>query len=63
MASLAAMLKESGYVVTGSDEGVYPPMSDFLAAKGIQVAQEFDVKNLHPEPDLVVVGNALSRKS
>ncbi|NLT67620.1 MAG: UDP-N-acetylmuramate:L-alanyl-gamma-D-glutamyl-meso-diaminopimelate ligase [Acidobacteria bacterium] len=61
MASLAAMLKESGYVVTGSDEGVYPPMSDFLAAKGIQVAQEFDVKNLHPEPDLVVVGNALSR--
>ncbi len=61
MASLAAMLKGSGYEVSGSDEGVYPPMSDFLARNQIPVAQGYDVKNLQPEPDLVIVGNALSR--
>lgn len=61
MASLAAMLKESGYEVSGSDEGVYPPMSDFLAQKKIPVTQGYDFKNLQPEPDLVVIGNALSR--
>jgi len=61
MASLAAMLKESGYQVSGSDEGVYPPMSDFLADKGIQVMQGYRVENLKPEPDLAVVGNAVSR--
>jgi UDP-N-acetylmuramate: L-alanyl-gamma-D-glutamyl-meso-diaminopimelate ligase len=61
MASLAAMLKDSGYEVSGSDEGVYPPMSDFLAQKHIPVHQGYNVQNLVPEPDLVVVGNALSR--
>ena len=61
MASLAAMLKESGYEVSGSDEGVYPPMSDFLVQRQIPVAQGYDPKNLQPKPDLVVVGNALSR--
>jgi UDP-N-acetylmuramate: L-alanyl-gamma-D-glutamyl-meso-diaminopimelate ligase len=61
MASLAAMLQESGYEVSGSDDGVYPPMSDFLAQKQIRVAQGYDLKNLQPEPDLVVIGNALSR--
>src|SRR5436309_1176286 len=61
MASLAAMLKESGYQVSGSDEGVYPPMSNFLADKGIQVMQGYRVENLNPEPDLAVVGNATSR--
>jgi len=61
MASLAAMLKEIGYEVSGSDEGVYPPMSVFLAQKQIQVAQGYDAENLQPAPDLVVVGNALSR--
>jgi UDP-N-acetylmuramate: L-alanyl-gamma-D-glutamyl-meso-diaminopimelate ligase len=61
MASLAAMLKESGYEVTGSDEGVYPPMSVFLAQKKIQASQGYNAKNLQPAPDLVVVGNALSR--
>ncbi len=61
MASLAAMLQESGYAISGSDEGIYPPMSDFLAQKSIPVAQGYDAKNLLPEPDLVVVGNALSR--
>ena len=61
MASLAAMFMERGYEVSGSDEAVYPPMSDFLAQKGIRVARAFDLSNLRPEPDLVVVGNALSR--
>lgn len=61
MASLAAMLNENGYEVSGSDEGVYPPMSDFLAQKRIRVQQGYDFKNLEPGPDLVIVGNALSR--
>src|ERR1700751_2152423 len=61
MASLAGMLKERGFRVTGSDAAAYPPMSDFLASLGIAVAQPFDPTNLKPHPDLVVVGNAISR--
>jgi UDP-N-acetylmuramate: L-alanyl-gamma-D-glutamyl-meso-diaminopimelate ligase len=61
MASLAGMLKQRGYRVTGSDAAAYPPMSDFLRDLGIAVAQPFDAKNLDPTPDLVVVGNAISR--
>ncbi|MFH1572652.1 MAG: UDP-N-acetylmuramate:L-alanyl-gamma-D-glutamyl-meso-diaminopimelate ligase [Acidobacteriota bacterium] len=61
MASLAAMLKERGYEVSGSDEGVYPPMSDFLAERQIPVHPGFDFAHLRPEPDLVVIGNTLSR--
>ncbi len=61
MASLAGMLKERGFRVTGSDAAAYPPMSDFLRGLGIPVAQPFDPRNLEPRPDLVVVGNAMSR--
>ena len=61
MASLAGMLKERGFHVTGSDAASYPPMSDFLASLGIAVAQPFAAGNLTPRPDLVVVGNAISR--
>ena len=61
MASLAGMLKERGDRVTGSDAAAYPPMSDFLRGLGIPVAQPFDARNLEPKPDLVVVGNAISR--
>ena len=61
MASLAAMFKEAGYTVSGSDEGIYPPMSEFLAEKGIPVFQGYSLANMRPEPDLVVIGNALSR--
>src|SRR6202007_1380013 len=61
MASLAGMLKQRGFRVTGSDAAAYPPMSDFLAELGIPVAQPFDPRNLEPAPDLVVVGNAISR--
>ena len=61
MASLAGMLQQRGLRVTGSDNAVYPPMSDFLAHLGIPVSQPFAEKNLDPRPDLVVVGNAISR--
>jgi UDP-N-acetylmuramate: L-alanyl-gamma-D-glutamyl-meso-diaminopimelate ligase len=61
MASLAGMLKQRGFRVTGSDAAAYPPMSDFLSELGIPVAQPFDPRNLEPAPDLVVVGNAISR--
>jgi UDP-N-acetylmuramate: L-alanyl-gamma-D-glutamyl-meso-diaminopimelate ligase len=61
MASLAGMLQQRGFRVTGSDAAAYPPMSDFLASLGIPLAQPFAAKNLDPQPDLVVVGNAISR--
>src|SRR5258708_7081307 len=61
MASLAGMLKERGFRVTGSDSAAYPPMSTFLESLGIPVAQPFAEANLNPRPDLVVVGNAISR--
>lgn len=61
MASLAGMLQERGFQVSGSDAAAYPPMSDFLRSLGISVAEPFAAENLHPTPDLVVVGNAISR--
>jgi UDP-N-acetylmuramate: L-alanyl-gamma-D-glutamyl-meso-diaminopimelate ligase len=61
MASLAGMLKHRGFRVTGSDAAAYPPMSDFLRELDIPVAQPFAAHNLEPRPDLVVVGNAMSR--
>ena len=62
MASLAGMLREKGYFVTGSDSDVYPPMSDFLDRIGIPVFKGFGAENIEEtRPDLVVVGNALSR--
>ena len=61
MASLAGMLKEKGFQVTGSDNAAYPPMSDFLASLHISLSQPFSESNLQPRPDLVVVGNAVSR--
>ena len=61
MASLAGMLKQRGFQVTGSDYAAYPPMSDFLASLNIPVSQPFSERNLQPQPDLVVVGNAISR--
>src|SRR6266699_4225153 len=61
MASLAGMLAERGFHVTGSDAAAYPPMSDFLNSLGIPVSQPFAIENLNPTPDLVVIGNAISR--
>jgi UDP-N-acetylmuramate: L-alanyl-gamma-D-glutamyl-meso-diaminopimelate ligase len=61
MASLAGMLQQQGHHVTGSDAAAYPPMSDQLRAMGIAVAEPYAVANLEPRPELVVVGNAISR--
>src|SRR5271169_4650444 len=61
MASLAGMLQRRGIRVTGSDNAAYPPMSDFLTSIGIVVSQPFSDANLQPRPDLVIVGNAISR--
>lgn len=61
MAPLAGMLRERGYKVTGSDAGVYPPASTLLESLDIPYASAFDAKNLTPAPDLIVVGNAISR--
>ena len=60
MASLAGLLQLQGHRITGSDKAAYPPMSDLLQSLGIPV-QTFSETNLSPAPDLVVIGNALSR--
>ncbi len=66
MASLAGLLQLQGHRITGSDKAAYPPMSDQLRAMGIEVMEPYDERNLDasfelPGPDLVVIGNALSR--
>ncbi|TXH97782.1 MAG: UDP-N-acetylmuramate:L-alanyl-gamma-D-glutamyl-meso-diaminopimelate ligase [Pseudomonas sp.] len=61
MGSLAVLAKELGHRVTGSDAGVYPPMSTQLEAQGIELMQGYLPEHLQPAPDLVVIGNALSR--
>ncbi len=61
MASLAGLLRAKGHRVRGSDAAAYPPMSSQLAAMGVAVAQPYSADNLEPRPDLVVVGNAISR--
>jgi UDP-N-acetylmuramate: L-alanyl-gamma-D-glutamyl-meso-diaminopimelate ligase len=61
MASLAGLLQLQGHRITGSDKAAYPPMSDLLRELGIPVMQPYAEANLDPAPDLVVIGNALSR--
>lgn len=61
MASLAGMLRAQGHRVTGSDTAAYPPMSDQLRAMGIAIMEPYSERNLDETPDLVVVGNAISR--
>src|SRR5947209_4060214 len=62
MGNGALMMRELGCEISGSDESVYPPMSDLLAANGITIFSGYDTSNiLAVNPDLVVVGNALSR--
>jgi UDP-N-acetylmuramate: L-alanyl-gamma-D-glutamyl-meso-diaminopimelate ligase len=61
MASLAGMLQARGHRVSGSDAAAYPPMSDVLAGLGIALHQPYAEVNLTPRPDLVIVGNAISR--
>lgn len=61
MGSLAILARQKGYRVTGSDANVYPPMSTQLEAQGIELLQGYRPEHLQPAPDLVVIGNALSR--
>ena len=61
MGTVAAMFRELGLQVTGSDQAVYPPMSDFLRDRGIVFHEGYAEENLSPKPDLAIVGNALSR--
>ena len=61
MGAVAAALRDQGYTVTGSDSGVYPPMSSFLQERGIAIASPFQPENIPDTADLIVVGNAISR--
>jgi len=61
MAGIAAIARQQGHRVTGSDENAWPPMSDQLAAQGIEVLRGYDRGHLVPAPDLVIVGNAMTR--
>ncbi len=61
MASLAGLLQLRGHRITGSDKAAYPPMSDLLCSLGIPILEPYAEANLDPAPDLVVIGNALSR--
>src|SRR5882762_6598916 len=61
MASAAAAMQDKGFQITGSDQNVYEPMASFLAAKKIPVMNGYDERNLAHKPDLVVIGNAISR--
>ncbi|MDH5750799.1 MAG: Mur ligase domain-containing protein [Deltaproteobacteria bacterium] len=63
MAALAGSLQARGMRVTGSDSNVYPPMSDHLAALGIQFAAGYAPENIPPDTDLVVVGNVISESN
>ena len=61
MASVAAALQERGFKVSGSDENVYPPMSNFLQEKGITAKEGYHAENLPADADVVVIGNAMKR--
>ncbi|MBN3562676.1 UDP-N-acetylmuramate:L-alanyl-gamma-D-glutamyl-meso-diaminopimelate ligase [Aliamphritea spongicola] len=61
MGSLAVLAKELGYRVTGSDANVYPPMSTQLEEQGIELIEGYDPAQLEPQPDIIIVGNAMTR--
>ena len=61
MGTLACMLKEAGYDVSGSDQNVYPPMSDFLKEKGVKLYKGYNPDNIAEQPDMVIVGNAVTK--
>src|ERR1700744_2763147 len=61
MGGIAAIARAAGHRVTGSDRNVYPPMSTQLEALGIEVQQGFEAAQLEPAPDIVVVGNVMTR--
>ncbi|MBW2311040.1 MAG: UDP-N-acetylmuramate:L-alanyl-gamma-D-glutamyl-meso-diaminopimelate ligase [Deltaproteobacteria bacterium] len=61
MSSLAGILTEKGYTITGSDQNTYPPISTFLERLSISVKKGYSPSNLYPEPDLVIVGNVITK--
>ncbi|WP_367988045.1 UDP-N-acetylmuramate:L-alanyl-gamma-D-glutamyl-meso-diaminopimelate ligase [Vibrio sp. NTOU-M3] len=61
MGGAAVLARQLGHKVTGSDANVYPPMSTLLESQGIEIIEGFDPSQLNPAPDLVVIGNAMSR--
>ncbi len=61
MGGAAILARQLGHKVTGSDANVYPPMSTLLESQGIEIIEGFDPSQLDPQPDLVVIGNAMSR--
>jgi UDP-N-acetylmuramate: L-alanyl-gamma-D-glutamyl-meso-diaminopimelate ligase len=61
MGALANMLKDKGFEIKGSDQKIYPPMSEFLSSKGIEITEGFNEKNVAYGPELVIVGNAVSK--
>ncbi len=63
MGALACMLKSRGFAISGSDQKVYPPMSDFLRDQGIHIMDGFDAAHISYGPDLVIVGNAVTREN
>ncbi len=63
MAALAGMLQAAGFTISGSDSHVYPPMSDFLHQLGITIYDGYNAENLATKPDLVIVGNVITRKN
>ncbi|MDH5717672.1 MAG: Mur ligase family protein [Spirochaetia bacterium] len=63
MASAAVLLKKAGFKITGSDENFYPPMGDYLKDNNIELFKGYGAQNLNDKPNLIVIGNALSRKN
>jgi len=61
MGGIAALAKSLGHSVTGSDRNVYPPMSTQLEALGITLTEGYDISQFEPQPDMVIIGNAMSR--
>ncbi len=61
MGAVAAAMKQRGFVVTGSDANVYPPMSDFLRGQGITLSEGYRAENIPADTDVVIIGNAISR--
>lgn len=61
MGGIAIIARELGYRVTGSDTNVYPPMSTFLEKSGIEIIPNYDIAQLDPAPDMVIIGNAMKR--
>ena len=61
MGGIALLAREQGHQVSGSDANVYPPMSTQLAEHGIELTEGWDISQLMPAPDMIVIGNAMTR--